>query len=140
MSSISVSSGLLKRVLFSFYTFDVIFIICLFDQVEHVVTTDDVSGFTIIKFGIAGIDTHEVEITFNQDGPSNTNDMHISNVDIKACFVLGKECRNKIFWTAGVFKFYFDLVSNVHIGGSRESGPPQEGPDSFISAYNIFKT
>ena len=59
-------------------------------QIEHVVTTDDQSGSTIIKFGISGVDTHEVELTFNQDEPSPTEDIVISDVEIKACYSIGK--------------------------------------------------
>ena len=53
-------------------------------------TTDDQSGSTIIKFGITGVDTHEVELTFNQDEPSQTEDIVISDVEIKACYSIGK--------------------------------------------------
>ena len=58
-------------------------------QIEHVVTTDDVDGSTIIKFGISGVDTHQVQLTFNQDQPTQTNDIVISDVDIKACYSIG---------------------------------------------------
>ena len=57
----------------------------------HVVTVDDISGSTIIKFGISGVDTHEVELGFYQNEPSETNDMQISEMDIKACYVIGKK-------------------------------------------------
>ena len=53
-------------------------------------TTDDVGGSTIIKFGISGVDTHEVELTFNQDEPTLTNDIVISDIEIKACYSIGE--------------------------------------------------
>ncbi len=52
-------------------------------------TTEDESGLTIIKFGVSGVDTHEVELTFNQNTPSPQPNIAVSGVTLKACYAIG---------------------------------------------------